>query len=83
MQIDQRDIRLGGAVELDHARHVEAPRELLPDVRPQAVAHGVAHAVAPVVFTGRLREQVAAHLADVLERRGAGFREVLPESGSR
>lgn len=65
-------VALGGSVELADLAHTEALGELLPDGRPQPVAHGQAHAVPPLGLAHRLLQQVPADLPDVLDHLGGG-----------
>ena len=73
LEVDERRVALGRAVELDDARDAEALLEALPDVRPQAVADAEAQAVLAVARVRRRVQQVAAELADVLEQRALGL----------
>lgn len=59
-------VALGGAVELADLPHAKALRELLPDGRPQPVAHSQTHPVPPLNIPNRLPQQVAADLTNVL-----------------
>ena len=66
-------VALGGPVELADLADAEALRELLPDGRPQPVAHCQAHTMPSFRLAHRLLQQVAADLPDVLDHLGVGW----------
>src|SRR5262249_52904776 len=67
VEIEQRDIAFGRGIELDDLRDLEAPLELRPHVRPQAVAAGQAQVVRALLRVGRRVDEVPAELADILK----------------
>jgi hypothetical protein len=78
-EIHHRYVRLGRAVELDDPRHREALLELLPHVGAQPVAEREAQLVRALLRVRRLIDEIAAQLADVLERSGTALDHVVPE----
>jgi hypothetical protein len=79
VEVHERDVALGRAVELQDARDAEALLERLPDVGAQTVAGGDPDRVVAVVLARRLVHQVAAELPDVLEGGGIVAAHVVPE----
>mmetsp|Transcript_28247 Transcript_28247/g.90365 ORF Transcript_28247/g.90365 Transcript_28247/m.90365 type:complete len:372 (-) Transcript_28247:313-1428(-) len=67
--VHETGVALRRRVELDDLLDAEALLELLPDVRPQAVAHGDADAEVLLARVLGLRRQVPRELADVLHHR--------------
>src|SRR5262249_14687874 len=79
LEVDERGVALGRAVELDDLRDREALLERRPDVRAQAVADRDSDVVVRVVGARRQVQQIAAELAEVLERGRAVAPDVAPE----
>src|SRR5262249_27564857 len=83
VEVHERHVAFGGAVELDDARNSEALLERLPDLRAEPVSDADSPAVASLVgMLGRV-EEVAAELADVLEGRRLEAGAVAPEAARR
>src|SRR5262249_49795699 len=83
LEIEQRDIAFGRAVELDDPRDVEAVLELQPDIGAQAVAAGETHPVCVLQRAGWRVDEVAAELADILEAGAVPAHDVVPEFARR
>src|ERR1700730_2427188 len=69
LDVEQGDVALGGAVELQDRRDGEARLELRPHVRPQAVAAAQAQPVRALLGVRRRIDEIAAQLADIPEKR--------------
>jgi len=84
LDIEQRNIALGGGVEFQDLGDAKAFLERLPDVRAQSVA-----ATKPEPGRGLARqrrrgiEKIPAHFADVLEHRAIVAPDVFPERAGR
>ncbi len=83
VEIDERDVAFGRAVELDDARDAEARLEGRPDFGSEAVAHDDAQFVLALQRMRRRVQKIAAEFADVLELRCAVFAAIVPELGRR
>ena len=66
-------VALGGPIELADLADPKALRELLPDGRPQPVAHCQAHTVPSFRLAHWLLQEVAADLPDVLDHLRVGW----------
>jgi hypothetical protein len=83
VEIKDRDVALGRAVELQDLRDAEAAQHHRPDVGPQAVAEGQPELVTTFVLVLGLVGQIAAELADVDEHGGAFVGHLGPELAGR
>ena len=79
----QGEAAFGRGVILQDLRNAEASLELLPHLRPQAVAAAQPERVARLLRLRRARQQIPAQLTDVLEERAALSHDVLPELARR
>lgn len=66
VQLTDVCVALSGSVELSDDGNVEALHELFPDLRPETVAEGETDAMLSIGGLGRLSEQVAGNLSNVL-----------------
>ena len=75
----EREVAFGRRIEFQNLRDAEPALEILPDVRPQAVA--AASLIRCVVLARMWRRvhQIAAKLADILEQRAVPCDDVVPE----
>src|SRR5262249_20754330 len=67
VEIEQRDVAFGRAVELDDLRDAEATLELRPDIGAQAVAAGQAQVMLALIGIRPRVDEITAKLADVLK----------------
>src|SRR5262249_27669561 len=79
VQIEQRYVAFGCAIELDDLRDAKSLRKLLPHVETQAIAAGKAQAMGALVGLRWRVEQIAAQLADILKARAVPARDVAPK----
>lgn len=66
VKVAQATVALSGPIELGHLGDVEPAGEVGPDGLPKAVAQCHAHLVPRLSLPGRLVQEVAAKLANVL-----------------
>jgi hypothetical protein len=66
VQLTDVCVALSSSVELSDDGNVEALHELFPDLRPETVAEGKTDAMLSIGGLGRLSQQVAGNLSNVL-----------------
>src|SRR5262249_6341123 len=83
LDIVEREIALGRRIEFENPWNRKACLERLPDIAAQAIAARHPQPVLALERGGLCFQEIAAELADILEKGAIEARDVLPEMAGR
>src|SRR5262249_50717395 len=83
LDIVEREITLGRRIEFENPWNRKACLERLPDIAAQAIAARHPQPVLALERGGLCFQEIAAELADILEKGAIEARDVLPEMAGR